>query len=333
MKKKCWAGLAAGVATGLWCIHRDRKYSVCRSLRFANKFTIPGCVLNVDTARLTNRALTRMRMALPLPPQRIECRSVQIPSEDGTAISLTIYRPETLDWVAPCLIYFHGGGFCLGDAGYIHRYAAQYAEGVRCMVVFVHYRTSDVAPFPTPFQDCFAALRWVWGNAPSLRVDRARLAVGGDSAGGALAAACALRARDEGEPQLCFQLLVYPVTDCRMETVSMQKYTDSPLWNADLNREMWKLYLRNGDHGTPEYAAPMLARDFSGLPPAYVEVEEFDCLHDEGATYAQALESAGVEVQLEDVPGTFHGFDFFTDKEISKAMVQKRIQALQRSFE
>ena len=247
-------------------------------------------------------------------------------------IRLTIYRPKALDGAAPCLVYFHGGGFCLGDMGYIHRYAAQYAEGAYCMVVFVHYRTADTAPFPAPFQDCYAALRWVWDNASSLQVDRGYLAVGGDSAGGALAAACAMRARDENGPRLCFQLLVYPVTDGRMETVSMQKYTDSPLWNAELNRNMWKLYLRDGDHGIPGYAAPMLARDFSGLPPAYVEVEEFDCLHDEGVAYAQALQAAGADVQLEDVPDTFHGFDFFSNKKISKIMAQKRIQALQRSF-
>lgn len=332
MKKRCWIALTAGAAIGSWCIHRDRKYPVCRSLRFANKLAIPGWALGLNTANLANRALARMRMAPPSPPLGIQRRGTRIPSKDGTMVRLTIYRPESLDRAVPCLVYFHGGGFCLGDAGYIHRYAAQYAEEAQCMVVFVHYRTSDIAPFPTPFQDCYAALRWVWDNASSLRVDRARIAVGGDSAGGALAAACALRARDEGGPRLCFQFLVYPVTDCRMDTASMQKYTDSPLWNAGLNRKMWELYLRDGDAGTPEYAAPMLASSFSNLPPAYVEVEEFDCLHDEGAAYARALEAAGVNVQLEDVKGTFHGFDFFTSKEISRTMVQKRVQAIWQAF-
>ncbi len=278
-------------------------------------------------------ALTLTETKLPPPPLGIERRGTQIPSEDGTLIRLTTYRPEALDWAAPCLVYFHGGGFCLGDAGYIHRYASQYAEGAQCMVVFVHYRTSDIAPFPTPFQDCYAALRWVWDNAPSLRVDRSRIAVGGDSAGGALAAACALRARNEAGPRLCFQLLVYPATDCRMNTASMKKYTDSPLWNSGLNRKMWKLYLRNGDCGMLEYASPMLAADFSNLPPAYVEVEEFDCLHDEGAAYARALQESGTDVQFENVSGTFHGFDLFAGREISKAMLRKRIQALRRAFE
>lgn len=268
----------------------------------------------------------------PILTKGIDHYHLQFPSEDGTPIRLTIYQPKDADRAMPCLLYFHDGGFCLEDAGYIHRYAAQYAQGAQRVVALVHYRTSDIASFPTPFQDCYAALRWVWDNSLSLRVDRARLAVGGNSAGGTLAVACALRSRDENGPHLCFQLLVYRVTDCRMETASMKKYTDGPMWNARLNRKMWELYLRNGDGGTPEYAVPMLAADFSNLPPAYVEVNGFDCLHDEGSAYAQALRAAEVQAQLEDVPGTFHGFDFFTSKAISQTMIRKRVQALQLAF-
>lgn len=332
MKKKYIAALAAGAAASAWCVQRDRKYPVRRELRFANKLAVPGWTLNLKTAEMANRALNRMALTLPAPPKEVERWGTQIFSEDGTPVRLTRYRPEGLDWAAPCLVYFHGGGFCMRDAGYIHRYAARYAEGARCEVVLVHYRTADIAPFPAPFEDCYAALRWVWENAPRLRLDRARIAVGGDSAGGALAAACALRSRDEGGPRLCFQLLVYPVTDCRMKTDSMRKYTDSPMWNARLNQKMWELYLRDGDHGMEQYAAPLLACDFSDLPPAYVEAEEFDCLHDEGIAFAKTLEEAGVEVQAEDVQGTFHGFDFFADKKIAKAMAEKRIQALRDAF-
>ena len=330
VKKTYWAALAAGIGAGAWCACRDRKYPVRQELRLTNKLVCPGWAVSLGTAKLSNRMLDRM--PLPAPLQSVERRGIPIQSEDGTTIRLTVYRPKGLDQAAPCLVYFHGGGFCVRDAGYIHRYAAQYAQGAQCAVVFVHYRTADTVPFPAPFEDCYTALRWVWDNAQSLHLDRARIAVGGDSAGGALAAACALRARDMGGPRLCFQLLVYPVTDCRMETNSMRKYTDSPMWNAALNRRMWELYLRDGDHGMPQYASPMLARDFSDLPPTYIEVEEFDCLHDEGIAYAGALEEAGVEVQIENVKGTFHGFDFFADKEIAKAMVEKRIQALRDAF-
>ncbi len=332
MKKRLITALAAAAGAGAWCAHRNKKYPVRKELRFANKLVCPGWALTLNTATLANRALDRMALTLPALPEGVKSWGAQFHSEEGAPIRLTIYRPEGLEWAAPCLVYFHGGGFCMRDAGYIHRYAARYAAGANCVVVFVRYRTSDTAPFPTPFEDCYAALRWVWDNAPRLRLDRARIAVGGDSAGGALAAACALRARDEGGPELCFQLLVYPVTDSRMETASMKMFTDSPMWNTRLNRKMWELYLRDGDHGTPQYAAPMLARDFSSLPPAYVEVEQFDCLHDEGAAYAKALGAAGVTVQLEDVKGTFHGFDFFDGKEISRTMVEKRINALRRAF-
>lgn len=332
MKKRHIAVLAAAAGVGAWCVHRNKKYPVRRELRFVNKLAVPGWALNLGTAKLANRALNQMALTPPALPDGVKSWGTQFFAEDGAPIRLTIYRPEGLEWAAPCLVYFHGGGFCMRDAGYIHRYAAQYAQGAECVVVFVHYRTADAAPFPAPFEDCYAALRWVWDNASRLRLDRARIAVGGDSAGGALAAACALRVRDEGGPKLCFQLLVYPVTDSRMETASMKKYTDSPMWNAELNRKMWELYLRDGDHGTPQYAASMLAADFSGLPPAYVEVEQFDCLHDEGSAYAKALEAAGGAVQLEDVKGTFHGFDFFTGKEISRAMVEKRIDVLRRAF-
>ena len=330
MKKKYWAALAAGTAAGIWCVCRDWKYPVRKELRFANKFYAPGWVISQDTARLSNRLLGRM--TAPQPPKGVQRRSAQIPSEDGTPVRLTLYRPEGLDGEAPCLVYFHGGGFCVREQGYIHRYAARYARAGECMVVFVHYRTADATPFPVPFQDCYAALRWVWEHSGELRVDRERIAVGGDSAGGNLAAACALRARDEGSIHLCFQMLIYPVTDPRMETPSMKKFTDSPMWNAQLNRGIWALYLRDGDHGTPQYAAPALAVSLKGLPPAYVEVEEFDCLHDEGVAYARALEAAGVDIHLEDVKGTFHGFDFFAGKEISRVMVQKRVAALQQAF-
>ena len=332
MTKKQMAALTAAAGAGAWCVCRNKKYPVRKELRFANKLTVPGWTLNLNTAKMANRALDRMALTPPALPSGVERYGTQFFAEDGAPIRLTIYRPEGLDWGAPCLIYFHGGGFCVRDAGYIHHYAAQYAQGAGCAVVFVHYRTSDIAPFPAPFEDCYAALRWVWDNAPRLWLDWARIAVGGDSAGGALAAACALRTRDEGGPKPCFQLLVYLVTDSRMEMASMKLYTDSPLWNAELNRRMWELYLRDGDHGIPQYAAPMLADDFSGLPPAYVEVEEFDCLHDEGIAYAKALETAGVTVQLEDVTGTFHGFDFFEGKGISRTMAEKRTQALRNAF-
>lgn len=201
MTKRQIVVLATAASVGAWCAYRNKKYPARRELRFANKLVCPGWALNLNTAKLANRALNQMALTPPVLPDGVKSWGTQFFAEDGVPIRLTIYRPQELDWGAPCLVYFHGGGFCMRDQGYTHRYAAQYAQESGCAVVFVHYRTADIAPFPIPFEDCYAALRWVWDNAPRLRLDRARIAVGGDSAGGALAAACALRARDEGGPK------------------------------------------------------------------------------------------------------------------------------------
>lgn len=140
------------------------------------------------------------------------------------------------------------------------------------------------------------------------------------------------RARDCTDIRLCFQLLIYPVTDSRMQTESIRRGKDTPCWNASLNRRMWRLYLREGDGGRPAWAAPMLAERFDGLPPAYLEVEQFDCLHDEGLAYAGALRGAGVPVQVEEVAGTFHGFDVFCKAGIVQTMIKTRSRALRAAF-
>lgn len=329
-KKKLLAGALAVAGAAAWSAHRNKKYPLAKGYAPFNKFAVPGGFVCRPVSALGNAVL--QKIPLPAVPAGIKRSVLQIPAADGTLLSLTVYGPERSGEALPCLVYLHGGGFCFGDAWYIHQNVCDYALAAGCRVVFVHYRTTDCVAFPVPFQDCCSALQYVWQNVATLGIDPARIAIGGDSAGGALAAACALWARDEAKIPLCFQLLVYPVTDCRMQTPSMQKFTDSPLWNARLNRRMWQLYLREGDGGRIAYASPMLAGDFSNLPPAYVEVEQFDCLHDEGIAYANALQNAGSAVQLEDVPGTFHGFDVFRNTAVTKQMLARRGQALRRAF-
>ena len=132
----------------------------------------------------------------------------------------------------------------------------RYAKEASCTVVFVHYHTSDRHPYPIPFQDCCTALDYVWTHHAQLNIDPHRIAVGGDSAGGCLAALCAQWARDHAHIPICFQLLIYPVTDLRMSSPSMHAFKDSPFWNAKLNERMWKIYLRDCPDGAPPYAAP-----------------------------------------------------------------------------
>lgn len=303
MKKLTKLKEGAVLGAAAWAVYRVRKYPLEKGYFPASFLLLPRKAVSSSFASFGNRQLRKMK--LPLPPEGIRRYSFWIASKDEKSVRLTVYEP-------------------------VHK------------IIFVHYRTSDRYGFPTPFEDCCSGLQYVCENSSLLGIDRDRLAVGGDSAGGALAAACTLWARDETEIRIAFQMLLYPVTDARMHTVSMTKYTDSPGWNARLNERMWKLYLRNANFGEGEqtsdagypiwYASPMEAKDFSGLPKAYIEAEEFDCLHDEGLAYGEALRKAGVEVQTEDVKGAFHGFDLFFRAKKTRKMMQLRCQALRKAF-
>ena len=329
MRHKAGKLLLAAALAGGWTLWRRRKYPTAKGYPSLELFPVPGWVLTPSLARLGNRILRQL--PLPRPPAGVRREFLCCAGADGHPVPLTLYRPEHVSGPLPCLVYFHGGRFCFEAAGYLHRNVADYARLAGCLVVMVHYRTSDRFPFPVPFQDCRAALGYVHAHAGQLDADAGRLAVGGDSAGGALAAACALWAREAGIP-VCFQLLLYPVTDARMTSTSMAQYRDSPLWSARLNRRMWQLYLRGGCQGPRQFASPLEAEDLSGLPGAYVEVEQLDCLRDEGAAYAGALERAGSPVELRQLAGTFHGFDLFRSHPLTGAAIRTRARALQRAF-
>lgn len=255
-----------------------------------------------------------------------------IPSYDGTLIDILIIEPAKICGDTPCLIYYHGGGFLFPAAGYHYKLAAKYAREASCKVLFVQYRLTPKYPFPIPAEDCYAALCWAIDHANELGIEKARIAVGGDSAGGALAAAVAQMARDRTGFRLCFQLLVYPVTDRRMDSESNRRFTDTPMWNSELSQKMWEAYL--ADESSPDiaYASPLEAESFVNLPPAYIETAEFDCLHDEGIAYATALCKAGVMVEVNETKGTVHGFDIVEKAPTTQQAVEARIQYMKKQF-
>lgn len=259
----------------------------------------------------------------------IRLKKQRIPAYSGR-IGLHIYAPKELKDTAPCLVYFHGGGFAMRAAPQHYKLAQVYAEEARCRVVLVDYRLS---PFPAPAEDCFAAYKWVVANCTKLKVDHARIAVGGDSAGGALAAAVCLMARDQNFPQPCFQLLVYPVTDQTMSTPSMAAFPDTPMWNARKNGIMWQRYLSSPFDAPVEYASPMDAESLEGLADAYVETAEFDCLRDEGAAYAVRLQKSGSCVELNMTKGTVHGFELKWNAQPTQQAIDRRVEALKAAFQ
>ncbi len=248
-------------------------------------------------------------------------------------IKLSLLEPKDIQKNAPCLLYFHGGAFMMKATPFHKRLVCEYALKAPCKVVFLDYRLAPQHAFPVGVEDCYAAFEWVYHNAEALGIDRTRIAVGGDSAGGALTAAISLMARDRRAPSPCFQMLIYPVTDARQTTTSMQCFRDTPMWNSKLNEKMWRLYLSKGVPGKKEYASPLEAASFIDLPPAYVEVADFDCLRDEGIQYAEALNISGIPVELNKTIGTVHGFDIMKNSDIVKECIYRRIGALKKAFD
>ncbi len=249
---------------------------------------------------------------------------------EAPEIPVRIYRPQA-DGVRPALVYFHGGAFVVGEIRLFDATCAGYASGADLTVVSVDYRLAPEDPFPAAVEDCYAALEWVGANAENLAIDPAAVAVGGSSAGGGLAAAVSVMARDREGPAIAFQLLLNPVLDDRLDTVSVQVFTDTPLWTSRDAAAMWDLYLGPERRHVSPYAAPAHATDLSGLPPAYVLTCEFDPLRDEGISYALRMLQAGVPVELHNVVGAFHSFEVFPTA-LSRATTAEQQAVLRRAL-
>ena len=203
----------------------------------------------------------------------------------------------------------------------------------------VDYRLMPHYKFPVPPEDVYAAYKWVVTYAEQLHIDPEKIIVAGDSAGGNLATVLSLMARDRGIQIPCLQMMIYPVTDRRMQTPSMEEFTDTPMWNAKLNAQMWEMYLGTEEELEEkkiehiEYASPMEAESLEGLPATYMEVAEFDCLRDEGVAYAKRLEESGIPVEFYELKGAVHGYDNAEDSPIIEEYYEKRINAIKNKLE
>lgn len=244
----------------------------------------------------------------------------------SSGVGIRLYRPSGLEAPGPALLWIHGGGYVIGSAAQDDVLCRRFASTLGVTVASVEYRLAPQNPYPAGLEDCYAALTWLAG-LPA--VDPARVAIGGASAGGGLAAALALLARDRDEVPLVAQLLVYPMLDDR----SVGPQFDNPghrLWTQESNRFGWSAYLGGAD---PEVAVPARRQDLGGLPPAWVGVGTLDLFHDEDIAYAQRLREAGVPCDVEVVQGAFHGFDGVAPKAaVSQAFFDSQCAALRRAF-
>jgi acetyl esterase len=280
---------------------------------------------------LTDPAVARKNVAeraaaAPVPDtadMEIEDRTVPA----NPHVGVRIYRPHPAQGA---IVWLHGGGFVMGDLDTEHPWAARVADGSGAVVISVGYRQAPEHRFPAALDDTYAVLTWAAEHTAELGIDPARIAVGGHSAGANLAAAVALRARDQQGPPIRFQLLNQPTLDDRQETWSQRNFTDTPWSDRDTIAAAWRHYL--GTQPATPYAAPARATDLSGLPPAYVATAEFDPLRDEGITYALRLLQAGVPVELHQWPGAFHGSQAILSAAVSQRQIAELTAALRRAL-
>jgi acetyl esterase/lipase len=275
-------------------------------------------------------------MAAQMPPvEGVVSRDVIIPGPDSAPdITARLYTPENRAGSRPGVLWIHGGGYILGDLDIDDHNLRQMCLNTGCVILSTNYRLAPEDPFPAPLEDCYSSLKWMVENSDRLGIDRSRIAVGGGSAGGGLAAGLVIMARDRGEIEIAFQLLIYPMIDDRNITPSSHTITDPRTWDREKNIFAWKAYLgpasETGD--ISPYAVPARAKDLSGLPPAYVAVGELDLFLDEDIEYAQRLLQAGVPTELHVYPGATHGFDSILTAAVSRRFVEERDNAIRKAL-
>jgi acetyl esterase/lipase len=256
-------------------------------------------------------------------------------SEGRPAVRVRVYQPTERPSKLPALYWIHGGGYVMGDIEQDDRLMKQLVKRIGCVAVSVDYRLAPEHPFPEPVEDCYAGLKWLSAHANELGVEPSRIAIGGASGGGGLAAGLALLTRDRGEVRVAFQLLIYPMIDDRNVTPASYAITDPRMWNRESNRLGWRAYLGRDGGGADvsPYAAATRATDLKNLPPAYIPVGALDLFVDENIEYAQRLIQAGVPTELHVYPGAFHGFDLFAPSAtVSKQFKADRDNALKHAL-
>jgi acetyl esterase/lipase len=249
-------------------------------------------------------------------------------------VSVRIYTPEKKSGLLPGLIWIHGGGYILGSAEQDDPLVKQLSLQANCITVSVDYCLAPENPYPDPLEDCYSALKWLASQAEKIGVNPARIAVGGASAGGGLAAGLALLARDRAEVKISFQLLIYPMLDDR-NTKNSGKQRDALFWDLSNNYTGWKAYLgcEPGSEKIECYASPARAEKLAGLPPAYITVGDLDLFALEDIDYAARLISAGVSCELHVYPGAPHAFDMMAPAaDITRRFREDIFRALKRAL-
>ncbi len=268
------------------------------------------------------------------PGPEIERRDILVPGPEGAPeVRLLVYTHAELGAGRPAYLYIHGGGFIMGSPEFADTANRALALELGCVVVAVGYRVAPETAFPGNVEDCYAGLKWLHGHATELGADPMRIAIGGESAGGGLAAALALLARDRGKVPIIHQQLVYPMLDDR-SPASTHPITGEFGWTRERNAFGWACLLGEEPGGTDvsAYASPARAGSLAGLPPTFIGVGSLDLFLEEDTAYALRLIEAGVPVELHVYAGAFHGSDLVTEARVTKAHARDQLEALRAAF-
>jgi len=297
-----------------------------RPLRFMNNRMRPMWF------KKTVNKLVRLGYNAQKMPEHIEMKNYEIEGHEGRKLGIEVYEQKGSTDICPCIVFFHGGGFWMpAQPGYKKLYTP-YIEGTNAKLVFVDYTLAMDAPYPAAPEDCYQTALWVYENAAMLGINKNKIALYGDSAGGCLAGVVAQMLRDRNQFKPCFQMLIYPVASDTFDTESAKKFTGVPVWNTPMTMDAQKIYLKGHTGEIPAYAFPLKAKDFGNLPAGYVEIAEYDSLRDEGENYANQLINAGVDIELNEIKGALHAFELIENSEITKEAIRRRIVAFNRGF-
>ena len=289
---------------------------------------------DIPAARKRRNELAAAQMAKAPIIEGVTAEDRHVPGPQGDPdVFVRIYQPTDRPAKLPALVWIHGGGYVVGTVEQDDLLAKHWSKAVNCVIASVEYRLAPEHPHPAPVEDCYAALKWFAAHADEFGVDTSRIAIGGASAGGGLAAGLALLTRDRGEVELAYQLLIYPMLDDRNIKQASETAPDTYVWTRENNLMGWRAYLgcEPGGADVSQYAAAARATDLSGLPPAYIPIGDLDLFLDENIDYARRLLAAGVPTELHVYPGGFHGFDGMAPRaKLAQRFHADRDQALKR---
>lgn len=257
---------------------------------------------------------------------------VSAPRPDGSRMRMLLYSPAGETGTTPCLYFLHGGGFAFNAAPHHFALARELARTSGVRVAMPDYRLAPRHTFPAAHEDALAGYQWLLQNAGALHIDPAKIAAAGDSAGGNLAAALCLMAREKNLPMPCAQMLLYPVLDARMNSESYRQFTDTPMCNSRDMAKYFAMYAPSETAAPREWLSPAESVSLQGMPRTYIETAEFDCLRDEGAAYAARLADEGVACEYHPIKNAMHGYDIAGKSDFLKAVMAYRIEFLRGVF-